>query len=168
VRSLLWLTTALTLVTVAHARPLDLRLARPPRAPGRAPARDLAGSPTVPSLHRRASYVAERSRRVEHDLLFFEHGYALGEPSEPARTGPCQAGCRATLDQLRERDRLRLYGPTPGGVTASERGAALFSAAVVAAAHAPPPLRRLLDGRWHLGPAILAGGGMGAGAGGSF
>jgi hypothetical protein len=149
VRSLLSFVTALTLVTVAHARRPDLRLTLRQQAPvARHPGVDLLAAPTHPTPRRWPSYVEAHSRRVQHDLLFFDHGY--------------------TLEEVRRRDALRLYGPTPGSDGAGELGAAVFATAVVAAAHAPPPLRRLFDGRLHVGPAILYGGGVGAGAGGHF
>jgi hypothetical protein len=70
-----------------------------------------------------------------------------------------------TLESRREIDRLRFFSAASGDVYS---GAGLFAAAVVAAAHAPGPLRPLFDRAWHLGPALLDGGGLGAGLGGRF
>ena len=142
-----YIVATLTLVTAAHARKPDLALRAPTPPPAtRAVDLRLTRSPAKPS--RPPSYFEEHSARVDHDMLFFEHGY--------------------TLADMRERDALRLYGPTPGNEMSGLDGAAVLAGAVVVAAHAPRPVRRLLDGRWHVGPAILYGGGMGAGAGGRF
>lgn len=99
-----------------------------------------AGSPPTPS------YFEQHSARVERDLLSFRHGY--------------------TLQQMRERDTLQLYGPTPGTSASTAAGIGVFSAVVVAAAHTPAPLRFAFDRSLHVGPAIFDGGGMGAGFGG--
>jgi hypothetical protein len=95
---------------------------------------------------RRPSYFEQHSLRVERDLLMFQHGY--------------------TLERMRERDTLELYGPTPGSATSTVMGVGLFSAVVVTAAHTPPALRFAFDRSLHVGPAIFDGGGMGAGFGG--
>lgn len=140
----------LTFVTVAHAdKPQLLRL--PLELP-------VSAVPSVPELslttkrpapvHRSPSYFEEHAARVQHDLLFFQHGY--------------------TLDEMRDRDRLQLYGQTPGTESAASTGAAIFAGAIMTSAHAPAPVRRLFDGQWHPGPAIFYGGGLGAGAGGHF
>lgn len=92
------------------------------------------------------TYFQRHSARVEHDMLFFQHGY--------------------TLDYMRERDTLRLYGPTPGTNASTGLGIGLFSAIVVSAAHTPRFLRFAFDRSFHLGPAVFDGGGMGAGFGG--
>jgi len=47
-------------------------------------------------------------------------------------------------------------------------GSAVMGAAVVFAAHAPARVRAIVDGPVHVGPALLEGGGMGAGVGGRF
>jgi len=73
-----------------------------------------------------------------------------------------------TLSQMRDRDTLLLYGPPAGNATSVAAGIALFSTVVVAAAHAPAPLRVLFDRRLHVGPALFDGGGMGAGVAGQL
>jgi len=92
------------------------------------------------------TYFQQHSARVERDMLLFQHGY--------------------TLDYMRERDTLLLYGSTPGTNTSTGLGIGLFSAVVVSAAHTPPFLRFAFDRSLHLGPAVFDGGGMGAGFGG--
>jgi hypothetical protein len=136
----------LTIVTVAHADKPNLLLPIEPAAEASGADLRVQRSPQKP--RRPATYFDEHSAHVSHDMLFFEHGYTLGE--------------------MRERDALRLYGPTPGNEQSGVDGAALLAGTIVVTAHAPRPIRRLLDGRWHVGPAILYGGGMGAGAGGRF
>ena len=71
-----------------------------------------------------------------------------------------------TLDTMRQRDTLELYGVTPGTSTSTALGVAAFSTMVVSSAHTPVPLRFAFDRKFHLGPAIFDGGGMGAGFGG--
>src|SRR5262249_6213576 len=93
----------------------------------------------------RPSLVQEKNRQVLHAFVGLQ-------------TPP-------TLESRREIDRLRLFSPVSGNVSP---GVALFGAAVVAAAPAPGPLRPLFDRPWHLGPALLEGGGLGAGLGGRF
>jgi len=114
-------------------------------APPPAPAWLIAPREPMRSL-RRPSYFEQHSARVERDLLMFEHGY--------------------TLERMRERDTLELYGPTPGSATSTALGVGVFSAVVVTAAHTPPALRFAFDRSLHVGPAIFDGGGMGAGFGG--
>jgi hypothetical protein len=92
------------------------------------------------------SYFEQHAALVAHDLMHFNQPY--------------------TLQQMRDRDTLLLYGPAAGGATSVASGIALFSTVVVGAAHAPAPLRLLFDRRMHLGPALFDGGGMGAGVGG--
>lgn len=94
------------------------------------------------------TYVAVHSARVERDILKFFDSY--------------------TLESMRERDTLLLYGSPVGGNNATLAGIGLFSTVVVGAAHAPGPLRHLFDHALHLGPAIFDGGGMGAGFGGNL
>ncbi|HEX8951774.1 MAG TPA: hypothetical protein VF945_08000 [Polyangia bacterium] len=113
--------------------------------PPPAPAWLVAPRVPPPSL-RPPSYFEQHSARVAHDLLMFQQRY--------------------TLEHMRERDTLELYGPTPGRATATAFGVGLFSGVVVGAAHTPPFLRFAFDRSLHLGPAILDGGGMGAGFGG--
>lgn len=105
----------------------------------------IAPTPPAPPPHA-PTYFQEHSARVTHDILTFQHGY--------------------TLETMRERDALLLYGGTPGTAQSTARGIGVFSTAVVSAAHAPLPLRFAFDHRIHLGPAIFDGGGMGAGLGG--
>jgi len=71
-----------------------------------------------------------------------------------------------TLEDMRERDTLRLAGPTPGSPASTVTGAGLFSTLVVGAAHTPPFLHFAFDGALHVGPTLFDGGGMGAGFGG--
>ncbi|HEX8953053.1 MAG TPA: hypothetical protein VF945_14460, partial [Polyangia bacterium] len=71
------------------------------------------------------------------------------------------------LAQLRERDALLLPGGAPS-LQAGALGSMVMGAAVIFAAHAPARLRALVDGPVHVGPALLEGGGMGAGVGGRF
>lgn len=105
-------------------------------------------APTAPTppAPRPPTYFEEHSARVTHDMLLFQHSY--------------------TLDTMRERDTLELYGPTPGSPTSTALGIGLFAGVVVSAAHTPLPLRFAFDRTLHLGPAIFDGGGMGAGFGG--
>ena len=110
-----------------------------------APAWLIAPREPMPSL-RQPSYFARHSARVERDLLLFHHGY--------------------TLENMRERDTLELYGATPGNATSTALGVGLFSGVVVTAAHTPAFLRFAFDRSLHLGPAVFDGGGMGAGFGG--
>jgi hypothetical protein len=60
------------------------------------------------------------------------------------------------LDFFRARDELLLWREPP--TAADPRGAilgiGLFATAIVAAAHAPAPLRFIVDGKLHVGPSI--------------
>jgi hypothetical protein len=103
-------------------------------------------APTLPPAPRPPTYFERHYARVEHDMLFFDRGY--------------------TLELMRERDGLSLYGPTPGTNVSTALGIGLFSGVVVSAAHTPPFLRFAYDRALHVGPAIFEGGGMGAGFGG--
>jgi hypothetical protein len=105
-------------------------------------------APRDPVPPRPLSYFEQHSLRVERDLLMFQRGY--------------------TLERMRDRDTLELYGPTPGSATSTAAGIGIFSAIVVSSAHTPAPLRFAFDRSLHLGPAIFDGGGMGAGFGGSL
>jgi hypothetical protein len=109
-----------------------------------APAWLIAPTEPLPSL-RPPSYFERHSARVERNMHFFHHGY--------------------TLDTMRDRDALQLYGATPGSNTSTALGIGLFSGVVVTAAHTPPILRFAFDRSLHVGPAIFDGG-MGAGFGG--
>jgi hypothetical protein len=92
------------------------------------------------------TYFEAHSARVDRNLLRFQHGYSL--------------------EIMRERDTLQLYGATPGTARSTGLGVASFSAAVVSSAHTPLPLRFAFDRAFHVGPAIFDGGGLGAGFGG--
>ena len=113
--------------------------------PPPAPAWLVAPRDPIPAL-REPSYFEQHSARVTRTMLMFHHGY--------------------TLERMRDRDTLELYGPTPGTNTSTAAGIGIFSAVVVSAAHTPLPLRFAFDRSLHLGPAIFEGGGMGAGFGG--
>jgi hypothetical protein len=132
------------LVVAAVAAWTGVATADEPSAPS-APAWLIAPRQPMRSL-RQPSYFEQHSARVERDLLMFQHGY--------------------TLERMRERDTLELYGPTPGSATSTVVGVGLFSAVVVTAAHTPAALRFAFDRALHVGPAVFDGGGMGAGFGG--
>jgi hypothetical protein len=134
---IVFLSLALGLATQAGAADLSL----PPPAPVW-----LLASDAPPPPPRPPTYFAEHSARVSRDLLMFQHSY--------------------TLDTMRQRDTLELYGVTPGTSTSTALGVAAFSTMVVSSAHTPVPLRFAFDRKFHLGPAIFDGGGMGAGFGG--
>ena len=131
------LVAALFLVAIGHQA-----IAEPPPPP--APAWLIAPREPLPSL-RRPSYFEQHSARVERNMHFFTSGY--------------------TLDAMRERDALELYGATPGNNLSTALGIGLFSGVVVSAAHTPPFLRFAYDRSLHIGPAIFDSG-MGAGFGG--
>lgn len=133
------------MLVAAVAGAVAARADEPP--PSSAPAWLIAPRELTPTL-RPPSYFQRHSARVERDLLLFHHGY--------------------TLELMRERDALELYGPTPGTMRSAALGVGLFSSVVVAAAHAPPWLRVAFDRSLHLGPAVFDGGGVGAGFGGHF
>jgi len=120
----------------------DQAIAEPPPPP--APAWLVGPREPLPSL-RRPSYFEQHSARVERTMHFFNSGY--------------------TLDTMRDRDTLELYGATPGNSTSTVLGIGMFSAFVVSAAHTPPFLRFAYDRSLHIGPAIFDSG-MGAGFGG--
>ncbi len=104
--------------------------------------------------HHTPSYFEEKSAQVFASFWTFKAAHTVEESQNP-------------LAQLRERDALLL----PGGrasVQAGATGAMMLGAAVVFAAHAPRPLRPLVDGPVHVGPSLFDGGGMGAGIGGRF
>lgn len=143
---LLALAASLTIVTTAFAAQPDL-FKLDAASVGATNGADLTLR-APPPLPRAPSYFEEHDARVERDMLFFQHGY--------------------TLEQMRERDSLELPGRTPGTFGSSAAGAGILSAGVIGAAHAPGKMRVLFDERFHLGPAILYGGGMGGGFGGKF
>jgi len=121
--------------------------AEPLSAPAAPPAPVWLIAPKEPEPPRRPlTYFEEHSARVTHDLLLFQHSY--------------------TLDTMRARDTLELYGPTPGTPTSTALGIGAFAGVVVSSAHTPRALRFAFDGKLHVGPAIFDGGGMGAGFGG--
>jgi hypothetical protein len=113
---------------------------RPPPASASATTKVLAPLPR---------FVAVHTARVGHSMVVL-----LREP---------------TLEDARERDGLSLWrAGGVGGTRAALRGVALFTGATVFAAHAPRPLRRLVDRDLHFGPALLDGGGVGAGVAARF
>ncbi len=114
------------------------------------PAPEWLVAPHDPELAplRRPSYFEQHAARVERHLLKFDHGY--------------------TLERMRERDELERYGATPGTPVSAARGAAIFSATVVATAHTPAAFAFAFDRLLHVGPAIFDAGGMGAGVGGHW
>ena len=126
---------------VAVAPTAFARADEPPQAP-----EWLVAPRLPPPALRPPTYFEQHSARVAHDLLMFQHGY--------------------TLETMRERDSLYLYGPTPGTTQSTALGVGLFSAIVVSSAHTPGFLRFAFDRSLHFGPAIFDGGGMGAGFGG--
>ena len=130
-----------------HADPLprgQLRLTVAPCADENGA--DLRCGSAIPHLPRTVSYFEAHEQLVMRDMISFNHSY--------------------TLDYLRDRDRLRLYGPTPGSAGGVADGVAMFSTVVIAAAHLPAgPARVIFDHKVHVGPALFEGGGMGAGIG---
>jgi hypothetical protein len=101
-----------------------------------------------------ASVFAERSRRVMRALLLIQ---PLLTPEE------AQAPYRAVL---RQRERLLLFRPRDAAAAlglGTGLGIALFGATTVLVARAPSRLRVLFGGPARLGPAVLEGGGLGAG-----
>jgi hypothetical protein len=104
----------------------------------------------------RASYVEIKNAQVMRAFLVF-----AATPCAPERD-------RDGLGAARARDELLLPAGRGPSTAAADYGAAMLGAAVVLTAHAPAPLRPLFDARVHLGPAVFAGGGMGAGVGGHF
>jgi hypothetical protein len=70
-----------------------------------------------------------------------------------------------SLDEQRDFDRRLMFSAQHAP---NLSGVGLFGAAVIAAAHAPGPLRMVFDRNWHLGPALLDGGGLGVGFGGKL
>ena len=126
-----------------------------PAAPRPVPILTPRGAPPPPSASPLLlSDVEMRSARVQHAMFIFH-------PNEPAMTFT-SIDDRNDLERLRARDRMLLFRePTRPGVAMS-LGMAVFGGAIVFAAHAPRPLRVLLDGPGHFGPAIFDSG-VGAG-----
>jgi hypothetical protein len=131
-----------------HADPIPrgpLRLTTEPCATETGAELRCGRAQALPRAARPISYFEAHERLVMRDMISFNHSY--------------------TLDYLRERDTLRLYGPTPGNAGSVADGIALFSSAVITAAHLPGRGRVLFDHAVHVGPALFEGGGMGAGIG---
>lgn len=102
-----------------------------------------------------AGPVERHSEQVQRDLLHFD--------------GPVRpTGLDAPGDALRARDRLLLFREPESPGLGTGLGAALFGSAVFLAAHAPGPVRVLLDRAVHLGPACFDAGGLGIGVGGRW
>lgn len=105
------------------------------------------------SLHKK-SFVETKNEQVFASFFSFVSAHTVEE--------------RQNLVQVaRDRDALLL----PGGASSFEAGALgamVMGAAVVLAAHMPDRARVIVDGPVHVGPALFAGGGMGAGVGGRF
>jgi hypothetical protein len=114
-----------------------------------------ANEPPTLQLKLPPSYIQSHSERVMRDMLFFAEPDGAAEQQFP-------------LERLRALERLRLLRERRALSSSLEMGAALFGAATVIAAHAPPVLRAMVDGKLHLGPAIFDGGGMGIGLGGRW
>jgi hypothetical protein len=104
---------------------------------------------------RQDSYVATHSAQVLH--AFIKFSTARGVEQQQDR-----------LTTLRDRDALLLPAGTTPSARAGSYGALMMGASIVLAAHAPARLRPIFDGRVHAGPALLDGGGMGAGVAGRF
>jgi hypothetical protein len=100
-------------------------------------------------------FVTLKSEQVQRAFLVF-------------RVEPSSERAQDRLESLRQRDALLLPAGRAPSAQAAGLGAAMLGAAVIFAAHAPARLRPLVDGRVHVGPALLDGGGMGAGIGGRF
>lgn len=123
------------------------------------------------------TFVDFHSSRVENDLMLFQptlvgippvgrarNAETFSRPrTKPRKWFLANAKAADELALRRDRDRLLLFrGPQAQG-GAIGIGLAMFAAATMLSAHAPPPFRILFDGPVHLGPAIFDGGGMGAG-----
>jgi hypothetical protein len=118
-----------------------------------------------------------RTARVEKDLLQFQPvllgippaigargGELMAEtPARPAPRFSRAAEAAEGLELRRDRDRLLLFrGSEPPGAAVG-LGLTMFGVATFLSARAPRPFRLAFDGPVHLGPAMLDGGGMGAG-----
>jgi hypothetical protein len=140
---------------LTHLLPCALSVlctSQPPAPLQQAPLPGSAG-PAAPGVHP-SSIFAERQGRVQRSLVLIQ---PLLRPDQVQL--PYEA-------VLRERERLMLFGATPAGQPLL--GAALFAVTTVLVARAPAPLRPVFAGPVHLGPAVLEGGGLGAGAGARF
>jgi hypothetical protein len=118
------------------------------------PARADLTPPTLRMAQPRAGSFAFYNARVMHAFMIFTPARSLEERLNP-------------LEAVRARDTLRLVT----GATYDEAGglgALLMGVTCAAVAHAPGPLRAIFDGPVHLGPAVLDGGGLGAGIGGHW
>jgi hypothetical protein len=73
-----------------------------------------------------------------------------------------------SLQRLRDRDDLLVPAGRAPSLQAGAFGGMMLGAAVVLVAHAPEPVRVIVDGPVHVGPALFDHGGMGAGIGGRF
>lgn len=100
------------------------------------------------------SYVEQKSALVMRSFLTFKSARTVEEDQD-------------RLGQARARDALLLGGRAPS-LQSGALGSMMLSAAIALVAHAPRPLRVVVDGPVHLGPALFEGGGMGAGVGGRF
>jgi hypothetical protein len=110
--------------------------------------------PAITKVPRR-SFADEKNAQVMRAFLIFASSRGVEQQ-------------RDDLTVLRARDQLALAAGRGPQMQSGAWGAALLGATVVLAAHAPTPLRPLFAARVHVGPALLDGGGMGAGVGGRF
>jgi hypothetical protein len=138
-----------------------LALAAPAHAHANTPARSEDDPARSAGLAERVrprapSYVEMKNEQVMRAFLVF------AETQRAPDHGDSLTGARAREEVLVP------VGPEPNAGRAAAYGAAMLSATVVLAAHAPAPLRPLFDARLHLGPAVFESGGMGAGVGGRF
>jgi len=104
--------------------------------------------------HRQVSYFESRNEAVIRSFLIFK----TAQPVEREQN---------LVEEARERDELLLGGRVQN-LQSGALGSAIMGAAVVLAAHAPARVRAIVDGPVHVGPALLEGGGMGAGLGARF
>jgi hypothetical protein len=108
----------------------------------------------APPSHREVSYFEARNEAVIRSFLVFK----TAQPVEREQN---------LVQEARDRDQL-LLGGRAQNLQSGALGSAVMGAAVVFAAHAPARVRAIVDGPVHVGPALLEGGGMGAGVGGRF
>jgi len=108
----------------------------------------------APPSHREVSYFEARNEAVIRSFLVFK----TAQPVEREQN---------LVEEARDRDQL-LLGGRAQNLQSGALGSAVMGAAVVFAAHAPARVRAIVDGPVHVGPALLEGGGMGAGVGGRF
>lgn len=162
-----------------HARASLLLIARP------APSSSNLGAKFDPTTVARLSprplvrasktFIDFHSARVQNDLMLFQPTLVGVAPAGRQRdaeafraTGkrkwlPTAARAADELELRREQDRLLLFREPQSRAGAIGIGLAMFGVTTVLAAHLPRPFRVLFDRPVHLGPAIFAGGGMGAG-----